>query len=85
MGYSNIECGNVVVIAHPPFILRSPPKENARFPSPSNKTRVLLIDPFEQKYVTIKNKETHKQKRCQLIKSRGFNHSVWCGVRSKLG
>jgi len=37
MGYSNIECGNVVVIAHPLFTLRSPVKENLRFPSLSYK------------------------------------------------
>jgi hypothetical protein len=37
MGYSNIECGNVVVIGHPPFTLPSIPKENSRFPSPGNK------------------------------------------------
>jgi hypothetical protein len=57
MVYSNIERGNVAVIAHPPFILRSSPKENARFPSLSNKIRVLLNDPFEQKYIIITNKE----------------------------
>ena len=36
MGWSNIECGNVVVIAHPSFALASPLKENARFPKLQN-------------------------------------------------
>ena len=36
MGWSNIECGNVVVIAHPSFALASPLKENVRFPKLQN-------------------------------------------------
>jgi hypothetical protein len=61
MGYSNIECGNVVVIAHPPFILRSPPRKICVSRRQATKTRVLLNDSVDQKYVIIKDEECRKR------------------------
>jgi hypothetical protein len=84
MGYSNIECGNVVVIAHPPFILRSPVKQNLRFPSLSNKIARSAERSCGTKIRdnTVKYKGMLEQRKCQLTKSRAYECYVQSGWRN---